>query len=179
MVVGPDYVFVEVPRTASTATRRWLLENAQGRLLPGGHHASVVPKEYLDRYCFATVRNPASRLFSLWCSCTNRGRESFLDFVLKLTNIRKFGRGGSWGIGASWIWRTQASFLRNVRVDTLLRFEDLPNSLAKLHFIGRPVTLPVVHSQISSIRRRELSADEREAVWGHSREDFKLFGYSL
>jgi len=178
VVVGAEYVFVAVPRTASTAVGRWLMAERGGERLPGGHHRRTIPPEHLGKHCFAAIRNPATRLHSLWCTCTNRGREPLEDFVRKLINFRKFGKGGSWGLGAEWIWKTQLQFLSGVPIDSIHRFEELPDSLESLPFVGEPVSLPLVSSQISKVPKRPLTDSERDVIWEHSREDFEAFGYS-
>ena len=179
MIAGPDYVFLAIPRTASTAVQAWLIENAEGERLPGGHHRRTVPLEHRGKFNFTLVRNPAHRLYSLWCTSNPRGGRSFGEFVDLLVRMKTDRRAGSFGLGANNIWRTQSNFLAETAMDRILRFEDLPECLESLPFVDKKVELPVFNGQISKRPKRFFTEYEEAAVLTHSGEDFEKFEYSF
>ena len=135
------FVFLSVPYTKSTSTRRWL-ETRFGSIQYGGPHEMIIPD---DSYFVWTIcRNPIDRALSLWRRIhrtperrayeAGEGKipSTFLDFVRILESgkvIDYRGRGGS-----AQFW-PQSRHLEGVKVDRHLRFEDVPDGLSSLPFV--------------------------------------------
>jgi len=70
MTIGPDFVYVCIPRTASNMMERHFLPRYGGRPLSDtdvyAYHANQVPDKYKDRFTFTIIRNPYTRMLSYY-----------------------------------------------------------------------------------------------------------------
>jgi hypothetical protein len=168
MIVGPWWVYIAVPRTASKSTCEWL-ERHGGVYPGGGYHASLVPPEHADKVIFATVRNPYDRMVSLYRLVKDQAQYVDGDnHPYKQAARRTMPEFVRWCMEQQTeLWSPQAWILRHVidRVH-LLRYEE----------IGRwgRVLLRI------NAAKGEMVVVDRETVAAineHSAEDFERFGY--
>lgn len=186
MTVGPGYVFLCVARTASVAiSRHWLIDHYNGEELnPDDYHIQTVLPEHAHKFTFAVVRNPYTRMASLW------------RYVGQFTETQRKAIYAESGISVTpslaqfvdWCWRSgvvgtqwlsQAEFLSRARVDRVLRFEHLEEGLRGLPFVLEWHPPPFVNATERPFRLADLSPDAIRAINHHSREDFAAFNYSM
>ena len=142
------FVFLSVPYTKSTSTRRWL-ERKFGAIQYGGPHEMIVPS---DEYLTWTIyRDPVDRAISLWRRIhrtpERRAYEAgegqipptFLDFVRILASGRVIDYRGRGGPAQFW---PQSRHLEGVKVDRFFRFEDVPEAYASLPFVDEVGDFP-------------------------------------
>ena len=184
MVIGKDYVFIGVPRTASMSIASWLHVDHGGEWY-GSHHETVVPAEHAHKFTFAVVRNPYERMASLW---------RYISTVFwpnadwrKSEEARQWQANGmvldcdletfvEWRVGQTDNrWWCQSDLLAGVRLDALLRFEDFPGCLAVLPFAESLDGLP----HLGATERACLTAVQRAAIREHSWPDFAAYGYAI
>lgn len=172
MVVGPDFVYLAIPRTASTTMRDHVLPIYGGRHVPP-HHQRSVPGQYRSYFKFTVVRNPYDRMMSAWAHLTNTRDKWILD-----KTPTQFVRAcGEWKLGMN-----QSEFLGQQELDMILRFENLIQELERLPFVRRTHVkdghvLPLPHLNAAP-RSATVNLDEFiEAVNEHSAPDFERFGY--
>lgn len=65
MIVGPDYVYLEVPRTGSSSMREYLQKHEQGTSIGAQHSVRIQPR-HLQKRIWAVTRHPLDRLVSLF-----------------------------------------------------------------------------------------------------------------
>ena len=65
MIIGPDFVFLHVPRCAGTLMQRVYLP-LFGGVYHEPFHGREVPAEHAHKFTFAIVRNPYQRMMSIW-----------------------------------------------------------------------------------------------------------------
>lgn len=176
MVIGPDYVFLAVPRTASY----WMVR----RFLPlfGGqyqhpHHGRIVPTTQQQKFTFAVVRNPYDRMLSIYhhlVQCDITYNISAMTFPRFMEFVQQH-----WGLGA---W-PQTEFLSSARIDTVVRFETLKDDLAALppfqidfqakwRKAGKPL-----NTSTRDLPWRDEALQYEAIIWEHSRDDFEEYGY--
>jgi hypothetical protein len=181
MVVGPDYVYIAMPRAASQSMWWWLAEFHDGEVVPNRYHTSDIPEKHKGKRVFTVVRNPYDRLCSLYALA-----QSFWPFE-KYINVRQTN-GMTLAQFVYWCndrletkWRSQAEILGRLEAE-VLRFEDLPhclggvfpgNNVSQFPRIGASLVTPGVRQYWL----REFNA--RRAVEEHSAEDFVRFGYGI
>jgi len=125
------YVFIEVPKTASSSTRDWLTRNYQGKMHDWFHSTSI-PEQAVDYHTFCVVRDPVDRAISLWSWRESLGTDPN-EFVQKW-----LGEGG-WRdyphskLQAMFIPQTE--FLAGVRLDQVFKFGQVPGCYAELPFV--------------------------------------------
>lgn len=182
MVIGPDYVFVAVPRTASISIGcYWLPEHYGGVKAQGVHHRRSVPFDAAGKMIWAVVRDPYARMASLWNLYKRRGRHK--DFTTWL----RWCLGGD----ADEVTRCQSTFLAGVEadVDHLIKFETLEEHLARLPFVRRGGfhLLPVKNTreqpegrrkpQVAEHPEKHLTREQVAMINEHSHEDFEVYRY--
>lgn len=141
-------VFLSVPYTKSTSTRKWL-ENQFGATQHGGPHEMIVPND--SYYVWTVLRDPKDRAVSLWRRIHRAPErrayeagegsipETFLDFARILASGREIDYRGSGGHAQFW---PQSRHLEGVRVDRYFNFNEVPNVYAELPFVERVVGFP-------------------------------------
>lgn len=185
MIIGPTYVFIAVPRTASLSIAAWLIAHHEGAWV-GEHHGTEIPAAHQGKYTFTVVRDPYTRLPSLW--------RYLRDVFWPKANWRNSAEAAAWrelgmpldsalvefvNWAASQIgrqWCSQAAMLRDVRLHAILRFEELRQHLAGLPFVsGLSDVARVPH--LNQTTSEALTEAEVLAIMKHSAEDFARFAY--
>jgi len=177
-------LFIEVPRTATTSMAEVLLTLPGAIRLSRGktsHHTEIPVKEWREFFTFATVRNPYAREYSVYrlrrdhkiARKWNHGTviaAQTMDFegYVKWLGLRK-------GLEFD---TPMAEYLRPVRIDKLLRFEDLPGCFEDLDFAREfNLELPKLNTIIDDQWREDYTEAMADAVWEYAHEDFETFGY--
>ncbi len=176
-------LFIEVPRTATTSMAEVLLG------LPGAirialrrsaHHTEVLNKAWLEYFTFATVRNPYAREYSVYSLRQEQESKSYHKGTVTAAKTMPFEEYIAWlGRGNGLEFDTpMAEFLRPIRIDRLLHFEDLPGCFEDLYF-GKEfnLELPKLHTVINDQWRAVYTEAMADAVWEYAKEDFETFGY--
>ena len=174
MYIGPGFVFLAVPRTASNTITTLFLPQFGG-CNTGEYHACCVPHFHRHKFTFAVVRNPYDRMLSCWYHL-RRNDQIFnirsMDFPEHMQPQKdKWGPDG----------RSQAEILSYSRIDRVLRYENLAEEVLDLPFnLDRlPWPTEVRNSEERPPWQEELQRhpDWVEIINRHSAHDFERFGY--
>ena len=192
MTIGPDFVCVHVPRTASNAMSRLFLPLFGGAKV-GKQHDRVVPPEHERKFTFTVVRNPYDRMLSCWHhaqrNSTNKAVAA-MDFpefmrllpvgadVIRARDIPVVGNPSeNWDESGS----GQALFLSAARIDCVLRYENLIGEVATLPFNSKRIKWPEerLNAEARPRWQDEIAAKPEWAgvVEWHSNLDFARYGY--
>jgi len=182
MTVGPDFVFIAVPRTASKAIAQLWLPHYGGEPVPGCDHCVDVPSEHKNKFAFAVVRNPYDRMISLWYIAKvfrqfhGWSLCEFLTFCIGASSGLRICGSESDHFNSHWCSQTQ--LLGRHHVDRILRYENLEEGLQRLPFVRQ--WHPLQRGNVSANRpawRMEATGRVRELIRLHSAADFEQFGY--
>ena len=180
MNIGPDYVFVCIPRTASVSlSRDWLVRYYGGVDLPAEmYHSTEVPVEHIGKFTRTVVRNPYDRLLSLY------------HYVLLFTEEDRTRDGIPVGCTAAefvqWCtqtgtkdtrWFNQSMYFDRVRIDAVVHWECLENELRLLPFVHEWHPTVRQNTTVHPPYQDELKSEFIAAVNIHSALDFERFGY--
>lgn len=171
-VVGPDFVFLCVPRTATNLMARKFLPQFGGGIVEP-FHSQTPPAGMEDRFCFATVRNPYDQLLSCWyhnrrhspsIAVRHMGLMEFLREALTISE-----------------WVSQSEFLSKARLDVVLQFENLSAEVLTLPFNRRRIPLPQerINGEDRPPWKEDLTPEFVEAVNILCEPDFAEFGYKM
>jgi hypothetical protein len=153
------------------------------RWLWGGLHRMNIPQPAREFFTFCCVRNPYQRLYSHYCCCWGKrhrfwaGRVRVRSFREYLETLAVGGLGGSCG---SKYRLTVRGYTGENRLDAVVRYEDLPSSLAALarHVAGiDALALPRRGCFLSGDWRQAYSDELADLVYELARADFDEFGY--
>lgn len=137
------YVFIEVPKTASSSTRDWLIRNYDGRM-HDWYHSTSIPERARDYHTFCVVRNPVERAISLWSWTVRQQakhypglRESLgddpNDFVQKWLGEDRWRDYPYPKLRAMFI--PQDEFLGDVLLNQIFKFTEIPHRYEELPFV--------------------------------------------
>lgn len=188
------FVYLALPKTGSYSIHAYF-DYTQGHPEPDEHHAGVreLPPELSDYYKFAFIRNPWSKLVSVYHDFTlRRGKqysglvtmdepllsefEDFEDFCLRLGESHWF---------TDVFFRPQASFVydnTDKPIDYIGRFESIN---IDFKHICREFGMPVVdlghenRGKYLADYRSYYTDDSSEAVRRLYEEDIRRFGYEF
>ena len=174
MVIGPDFVFVAVPRTASVLMAERFLPQFAGREF-GRHHEVVIPAKDRKKFTFAVVRNPYDRMLSKYHFHRQKPGASHHDRANESTAAEMVDLFA----GLDYRHRSMTEFLEGVNCNMILRWENLAEEIHGLPFVGR-AQLP--SKRINTVRRphwtEEATPEFIAAVNQHSAPDFERYGYT-
>lgn len=180
MVLGPNYVFLCVPRCASNSIRDWLVEHFDGVHMEP-HHGTRIPAGHAGKRIVAVVRNPYDRMLSTW----NHNRKHSPEKRWRSMNAAEFARN----CGKLEFGMNQAEFLKPVwpvvvvRYETLFRKDGarlLAGALRLKESVGRLPELPVRNAEPRNSywrQDRNMTSEFINAVNEHSLTDFAMWGY--
>lgn len=168
------FIYFGLPRTASTSMHQWLMEWGHRK---GYQHDVNVPSGCEDYFKWTIVRNPYDRAVSLWYMAQSQVRHgfqqsapfntpTFYDFLLKVQDR-----------GDRFYSTTQMDFLRKVKLDACLKFEDLPMCLWDLPFLDEHRIPPKLNSVNKKAWDKYYTPKEESLAWELYREDFDAYGY--
>ena len=75
MILGPDWVFVSVPKCATHSLYELLTARYGGIQNEGAYHQNMIPREHRDKPVFTCVRSPWTRTVSAWGRMVHPERE--------------------------------------------------------------------------------------------------------
>lgn len=164
------YVFISIPRTASSSIRDWLRKRCNGRKI-GKDHSCLVPRRYQRCMTFAVVRDPYERCYSLWMwEAVKNGSDMSFEEYLKFLIEQKDKALNT--------YITQDRYIRAAGVRKVLHFEDLLPSLKKLSFIGDLREFP--HRRKTKehdvLYKQHYTEKAKKLLLQYCKEDFEL-GY--
>lgn len=193
MVIGPDYLFIATPKTASRSMRSWLETRFGGRRPKAfWHHEIKIPprptvKIPTLKYIFTTRRHPIRRMISWWYFNTwhatrpsNRSLRQHIEWLLATSNKMP-------------AHRSQIEFFQAVSVPPKFgkpsRHQFPMESMERdvLELLGRKqedvCRLPKVtgrrqegYKELKS-HSLDLIEEVKDIFLQHSRPDFEAFGY--
>ena len=152
MVGTDEWVYVRVPKTGSTSISHWLRAHHGAKTLDW-EHSRDVPS---GAYAFTVVREPVERALSMWDHVMLRfrehwpgiegyvGGEAFSDFAKFLGEGRWRGYLEPWrpeGVLMNHLFMGQGEFLAGLELDLVLHWEELPECLTRLPWVGEVVGL--------------------------------------
>jgi len=177
MTIGPNFVFVAVPRTGSTWLATKVLPKFSGVMIGDDPHANRVPEKHQNKLIFTVVRNPYDRMLSVWHHLRRHDTSYGIDkmgFHVFISLLRYKRLMNAWGPEGG----SQSEFLRLVNPNVILRYERLYEGLQSLPFIVGEITRRRVNASDRPPWQEEIQTPGYiEAVHGHSHEDFEAFGY--
>jgi len=189
----PPFVFIAIPKTGTRTIYNFLENTYKVKLIED--HLINVPALFSDRYTFTVVRNPYDRICSAWWSTCMRGKDrygyikkfneyglpnSLLSFLIVIQN--KFE-------GVNYLPTiNQSRYLKDNRIDHIIRFENFNEGLNSLKFVNEDVVLNNLNAttlitENNSTKRPDWS----ELVCSRSimmineiyNEDFYLLNYDM
>jgi hypothetical protein len=172
----PHFVFIEVPRTASRSMGRLLRKHFGAKLHE--HHSRKIPAACRPWFTFACIRNPYARLYSYYCYRSTWRNNSLYPAVHRM----RFPEYVDWAIDGDGrnCESTQHAFLDGVRLDAILRFENL-QELRDLPFMRQgPTVGPFPHlGKTGAATSWRAAYDQRLAdrVARWAKDDFRMFSY--
>lgn len=148
MIIGPDYVFVSVPKCGTHTMYHVLQTYFDGVHLEPPYHRKKIPEIHQKKFRFTIIRNPYPRAVSIWMSLTRHVAEkndwikaaggddlgSFMQLLLtgdlsKMRNLPSIMPIHKW--------------LGGMKFDLKIKLESLERSFAALPFIkGREYEIP-------------------------------------
>lgn len=191
MILGPDYVFIAVPRTASVSIASWLVAE-HGGIWHGDHHGTDIPLEHRDKFTFTVVRDPFTRLPSMYRyvaekfwpdTCWRESAEAAdwralgMPFDCGMAEFIRWAaaqRGHQWC--SQWDMLDDPDGLEYL--DRNLKFEELPGCLLSLPFVDKAKPLALPHLNPTG-EYPSLTAEERAAISFHSSKDIRFWGYDI
>jgi len=179
MVIGPNFVFLAIARTASQMMTYHFLPPYGGVSLGiDSYHRMDVPMEHVDKFTFSVVRNPYDRMLSLWYLIQMFDRSALLlDNILKDWTPAEFVMWCATQTREN--WQSQTTLLLRARVDQVLRFENLEADLRSLPFVN-DFKMPLVYNAMDRPPvESDLTPEFIAAVNVHSEMDFIRFGYEI
>lgn len=180
-------IFVSVPKCGTRTMYTKVLPQHYGGQRFGGHHETRVPDHARDWFTFTIVRDPYQRAVSLWWSTTQRAKEKtrdrygFRKNVPEPDSLESFMRylvehkPCVMSLGPN-----QVQHLQGVRLDRVLRLENLDEDFKRLPFYsGRPNPLPVVNETVSERQHwaTYMTGDVVQLIEEWAFEDFLRFEY--
>lgn len=167
------FVYVAPPRTGSTSLHTWLSQPALCDVpwdREANQHDCDVPADAREYFTFASVRHPVARALSLWryFLCDPAAPKLRFDqFVTDLASLHPFYS------------RRQVDWLRGVRLDAVLRAEQLTR-VYTLPPIFRRLTLctqalPYLNRSPQPQDPPELTPAIRAALAEYFADDFDAF----
>jgi len=184
MLISPKhkFVFLGIPRTGTTSMYVALRSVAGPGAIYTGKHDMKIPQQYRKFFTIAFTRNPYSREVSHYLYRHTKPANALYPWVK------------DWGFAKYIRWSTSreipphdfhdkpvSTHLHSVRVDMLLRFEDLPDAFYKIPIVKKTgVSLPNRNACLKSKPWQPFytaAIARRVAEW--AAQDFKLYGYGL
>jgi hypothetical protein len=177
-------VFIHVPKCAGQSVRHALRTYYGGDEQRGEHHhTTALPAWAREFFAFAIVRNPYDRAISLWFSMVKTreddryglrkqcGSTELLPFLRWLVSIEPYDP----------ILYGQAAWLRDTRLDRVLRFENLQTECERLPFwpAAKPGPLPFRNRSKGRLPWTIYCDSEAIALieqWAG--DDFEAYGYA-
>jgi hypothetical protein len=149
-----------------------------------GHHL-LHPwfEHYQSYFTFACVRNPYSRMWSHYLYRKHNGNQRPIHRAIRREGW-SFARYVRWTVtneprmtGAK--DTPQAEFLKGVRLDMTLKFEELPGCFSRLPFVPDDFVLPVVnkYSHHGGPWREAYTQELADLVYRWAIQDFVEYGY--
>jgi hypothetical protein len=172
MIVGPDFVFLHVPRCAGSLMQRvWLPQF--GGIYYDHFHGRVPAEGHAHKFTFAIVRNPYDRMMSMWAHWKE---VNFMDLPFLKT-------GDSADCAKQFLLVpeqcNQADFLSLARLDWILHYETLAEEVLNLPFNKARIPLPAAKVNQSIIEWEPMTERFIRAVNASSAADFGKFGYKM
>ncbi len=175
MIVMPKSraAFVEIPRTASQAMKKFFREQLGGKVVPAKRqHFCRLPRACRGYKIMCGVRNPYARAYSHYIR--RLMRESLSQRQLSFEEFLDTARGE----------RSIQHYLRVagvLRADILIRFEGLPRSfrqaVRKIAPKAVPRLLPHVGMRTGHGWQGFFTQARADLVWRMSKGDFKKYDY--
>lgn len=139
------YAFINIPKTASKSISKFLKDNHNGYSY-SSQHSIKIPKYASDYFKFSCVRNPYTRMVSMWYSVTQRYPENYGLENFKDLSFESFVEGITQKVsGTRWFfYLRQTDFTHNV--DRIFWYEKLPYDLLKLSFVNNVENFPHLNS---------------------------------
>ena len=158
-----EFVYIAIPRTASKSMCQFLREHYGGRDVDG-YHDCTVRNEHQGYLIFTVVRNPYGRALSRYFKLKAQPELDYLTHE-----------------GTMVAPMTQCDYVYTAGVELCLRFEDLPECVKLLPFVGNnPPPFPHLPEFIRRPKGtfHDLFTPEDEAyIWERQQSDFLNFGY--
>jgi hypothetical protein len=180
------WVYLGIPKTASTALHRFFVETRGARAIAGQHDVQV-PGTYRGWRVFATTMNPYRRAHSLWRMLASDARkEAAWARALPSDAVESFERFADAVllepalVEPVYQW-TMCRWLegvpKGIEVE-LIPAEDLRGGLRELGIVRGGPRVPVVNSKRKGLEEAFTPAiAEKVRRWAGA--DFEAFGYPL
>lgn len=204
MIVSHElkYVYIAVPKTGSSTMNDLLTWRFAGKYV-APHHLTVIPKECKDYFVFTVVRNPYSRIRSLWKHARRHSNhrlhdvavtQEFREFCLWHANRAIEPNVQSQSIEYSY-WSdsfdldrfngrepSQLDFLSELYMHDVLKMESLETDFGRLPFANHSPARPVgVFNRDPDGRNTiddcEMDGPTARAIHEWAWADFMEYGY--
>lgn len=195
-------LYIDICKSACVSIQRAFNKAFKEYEFINKHHSisdicEPVPEEVLRTYkSFCVVRNPFDRMVSIWLWGYKKWKVStFKEFLVNFYNgkykkrVKRYSKVS--GLSYSWIYSPQIRWITDtsgkIRVDKILRFENLDNDFSQL---CRDWNLPVLKlTKINTAKSRcgferkhwkyYYDNESLDIVRKFFKEDFKIFNYEI
>lgn len=137
-----------------------------------------VPSQARNFYWFTVVRNPYAREWSCYCRRRKPGKPSPIRRATQLLTWPEYVEAHT-SDPEGWRDVSQTEFIRRVKPDAILHFEDLLADLLTLPFWPSDSRLPVSNQGVPGDHREQYTPDIAGKIAAWAKEDFEQFGYDL
>jgi hypothetical protein len=166
------FVFIRNPKTASTSISKLISVNFDV-VEHGEYHNNEIPKGLEGFYVFAFVRNPYTRMVSIWNhnkAVSEPFKEEFKTFKGYIEDLYRKDVAPP--------YLKQAKFIDGVGVKVnCFKFENLNYEYNQLPFVDRNQQIPLLNGRDYGDWMDYYDKDTRGKVAELLKEDFERFGY--
>jgi len=141
-------------------------------------HAIHLPKDLEDYFVFATVRNPYARVISQfgWWKAHGKTQKRFRQFLKEFLPRP---------VSSLYCQLHQQPGYKPpegcvpVRIDAMVKLENLSEDLHRLPFVSRPVAVPRLNRKERRFDPVKYTRETADWVLRYRRDDFQFGGYPL
>jgi hypothetical protein len=180
------FVYLPPPRTGTTTIASVLVREFDARIygawkaahLKATKHAIHLPEELDEYFVFASVRNPYARVISqfAWWRSHGQTHKRFRPFLEELLPRRAASL--YFQLHQQPSYRPPEGCVK-VRIDAMIRLENLQEDFQNLPFVSRGVDIPKLNRKDGRFDAVKYTRETAGWVRRYRRADFRICGYPV